>query len=174
MSNEKGGERGSERGGDKGSARSSAMTVSEYHGNSIGSVDEKKDDNKNSYNKIKNDNSSATIENKNNTISDIQNEASISVKREMTETKMNSRKHRKLRENSVNLSVNFSETVLERKLLFDNTEMEYISRAESVYTFDNSLDYIHSEVRGEERTFFRMFFRMFFTMFEERTQCCQE
>lgn len=147
MSSDKGGERGSERGDDKGSARSSAMTVSEHHENSHGSVDKKNDNkNSNSNETKKYDNSSVTIDNKNITISDPQSEAAKSVKKEMTETKTNSRKHRNLRENSLNLTVTFSETVLERKLLLENTEMEYVSKAESVYTFDNSLDYIHSEV----------------------------
>ena len=168
MSIEKGGERGNERGGDKGSARSSAMTVSEQHENSIGSVDKKNDDNKNSNDNEtkKYDNSSVTIENISTTTSDTQNRASKSLKKEITETKINSRKHRNLRENSVNLSVTFAETVLERKPLFENTEMEYVSKAESVYTFDNSLDYIHSEVRRKQRMFVRML--------EERTQCCQK
>ena len=135
-------ERGSERGGDKGSERGSAMTVSEYHKNSNKTIDKKNDYKNSNSNEIKkNDNNSVTIDNEN-----------------MTETKI---KHRNLREHSVNLSVTFSETVFERKLLFENTEREYVSKADSMYTFDNSLDYIHSEVRGEQSRLFRMFFRMF-------------
>lgn len=145
-------EMSSDKGGDKGGERGSAMATSMYRENSNKTIEKKNDNNKNSnINELKKNDNYSVIKNKNDTISDIQNYAAEGINKQMIEKKIISIKHRNLLEKSVNLSVTFSETVLERKLLFENTEMEYVSKAESVYTFDNSLDYIHSEVRGEER-----------------------
>ena len=153
-----GGERSSERnerGKEMGSA--SAMTTPKLRQQSITSYEEKNENNDSI--KIKdNNNSSLTAESNsviNHNISDkseteLDNQVGNRREEEKNPTKINDIKCRNLREISVNLSANSShkntEIILKTEIEV-KVEVELKSKADVMYTFDSSLDYIHSEVR---------------------------
>ena len=152
-------ERGSER-GSEGSERGSANKLHE-RSNESDNIENNNNSNSNKIvifdNSLPSENQSMIIDNtsdKNRKYSE--NNVEKSVKKEITETVISGVKYRNLRGNSVNLSVTSSVSILRNKSLVENSEIEskseFESKADVMYTFDSSLDNIHSEVR--QRTFF--------------------
>ena len=139
---------------DRGSARVSdgnagAMITPRLRQQSVKSYEEKSDSNDSI--EINNYHSNLTTDSKSvvneNVLSTNKTESNNQVgnrgEDEKIPTKIYDIKYRKLREISVNLISNSSRENAKVEL---ETVVEFKSKADAMYTFDNSLDYIHSEV----------------------------